>query len=332
MHRFSPSCVAAVLVAAALAAVTARPARAQSPDARAMAVAQTLHEQAVVALDAKDYATACPKLEQVVRLLPAGLGAQLSLAECSEGQGRLATAWATYLLVEAAAAQTHHADRQQAAHAHAAALKPRLSRLTIAVSEVAREAMGIEVRCDGRVVPPGEWGVPLPVDGGAHVIVATARGKQRWERDVDVRAEGASVTVSLDALADAVGPAGSGLGPVAPPPVGAPAGASAWSVPRVAGIAVGAAGVVALGVGVGFGLHAISTKSASDAHCNAADRCDAMGIDLRASSLSAGNWSTAMFLVGAAAVAGGVVLFVTAPPGPARVAVGPRGLALHGAW
>jgi hypothetical protein len=329
VYRLSLPSLASTLLAAALLTV---PASAQPGDPRAMAVAHALHEQASAALDAKDYASACPKLEQVVKLVPTGLGAQLSLAECYEGQGRLATAWATYLIVEAAAAQGHQPEREQKARTRAEALKPRLSHLTIAVSDLAREASGIEVRCDGRVVPPAEWGVTFPVDPGAHVVAATARGKQRWERDVEVKTGGPAVTVTLDALADIGGPvAGAPPGHLPLPPV-PPEERSFWSARHRAGVGVGAAGVVVLAVGAGVGLHAISTKSDSDAHCNAQNRCDATGVDLRASSLRAGDWSTGLFIGGGVALATGVVLLAVPEARSLDVALGPRGLTLHGTW
>ncbi len=105
MRRSTSFLATASLVSAS--ALRASSAFAQPIDARTMATAQALHDQGLKALDAKDYATACPKLEEVVRLVPDGLGARLSLAECYEGADRLASAWTVYLFVESAAARTH---------------------------------------------------------------------------------------------------------------------------------------------------------------------------------------------------------------------------------
>jgi len=49
-------------------------ARAQTADPDKIAAAQTLYNEAVTLMDAKDYATACPKLAEAVRLVPEGIG------------------------------------------------------------------------------------------------------------------------------------------------------------------------------------------------------------------------------------------------------------------
>ena len=69
---------AAALVAL-LAALTPLSAAAQEVDSETLAAAQALHGEAIAALDAKDFATACPKLERVVQMIPQGL----------QGAGRL---------------------------------------------------------------------------------------------------------------------------------------------------------------------------------------------------------------------------------------------------
>src|SRR5262245_14421848 len=111
--------------------------------------AQALYEQAVAAMDKKDYASACPSLEEVVRLIPEGVGAKLTLAECYEGAGRLASAWTGYALAEAAAAKENQREREQKAHARAEALKPKLARLTIVVPEAVRALPGLAITRDG---------------------------------------------------------------------------------------------------------------------------------------------------------------------------------------
>src|SRR5262245_25783154 len=58
--------------------------------------AEALYDAATKAMDGNDYAAACPKLEEVVRLVPHGVGARLTLARCYEGAGRLASAHASY--------------------------------------------------------------------------------------------------------------------------------------------------------------------------------------------------------------------------------------------
>src|SRR6185436_19060304 len=84
---------------------------------------------------------------------------------------------------------------------------------------------------------------------------------------------------------------------------------------RVAGIAVGAAGLGGVVAGAALGIAALVEKNQSDGagRCDATSHCTNAGADLRWASLRAGNWSTAMFIGGGVALAGGVVLFATAP-------------------
>lgn len=345
----------AATIAAIIAQLTLAAARVDAQDVapEVLAAARALHDEAVVALDARDYAVACPKLEQVVRMIPHGLGAKMTLAECYEGAGRLASAWATYVAVEEGAAAQRQTDRVDAARSRAAALKPRLAQLTVIVPDALRALSDLQIRRDGVPVEQTVWGAAIPVDRGEHGIVATATGKRAWEMKVTVEADGAAVSVEIglledDAPAVAPQPAPEPLPPAppppalpskrAPPPVEAEAGRGGLGAQRVAGLIVGGAGLAALGVGTFFGFRAIAKKSDSEAggHCHDGNVCDDVGFALRDEGYAAGNISTALFIVGGVAVAGGVTLFLTAPPRErglsAQVGVSPGGLLLRGRW
>jgi Tetratricopeptide repeat len=331
----------AALVALALG-VAAPQVHAQPTGQDPLTVAQSLHEQAVKALDAKDYATACPKFEEVVRLVPNGLGARLSLAECYEGAGRLASAFTTYVaLEEAAAKDPKQRERQTIAQTRAQALEPRLARLTIVVPDAVRALPGLEIQRDGAVVPSAQWGAPLPVDKGAHVLTASATGKQRLEKAVNVPSDGTKASVTFDKLDDlSSAPGGAPPGVEAVPPVESTPpdeGTTFFNTQRTAGLAVGGVGVIGVVVGAIFGAQAISKLNESnEGHCNAdTNKCDPEGLALREDGHTAGTVSTVMFVLGGLAVAGGVTLFVTAPSSSAtsaKVAVGPGGITLRGTW
>jgi hypothetical protein len=175
-----------------------REAAAQQADPQQVAAAQALFEQASAALDRKDYASACPKLEEVVRLVPEGLGARLALGECYEGMGRLASAWTVYLRTETSAMQARQAARQKEAHQRAEALKPRLAQLKITVPSELRALPGLAVSRDGIPVGAAQWDLSLPVDKGKHVIVATASGRERWEKTIEIPSDGAAETVTIE--------------------------------------------------------------------------------------------------------------------------------------
>jgi len=156
-----------------------------------------LWEQALEAMHNQDFASACPKIEEVARLRPDGLGAKLKLAECYEGAGRLASAWALYALVEPLAEKANQPDRQKTAHDRVEALKPKLAMLSIAVPDSVRVLPGLEITCDDQVVEPAHWGVPLPVNKGRHVIVVTATRMVRGEQAEVIEADGVARTVTI---------------------------------------------------------------------------------------------------------------------------------------
>jgi hypothetical protein len=338
-----------VFAALALTATSlvVRGASAQAADSQKLANAQTLFAAAQAAMDKKDWATACPKLEEVTRLLPNGVGGHLTLAQCYEGAGRLASAWTEYLVAQSTAAQAIRAEQEKQARDRGDALKPKLAQLTINVPESARGLPGLVVERDGVGVGAALWSTPIPVDRGRHVIVASATGRARWEKAVEVGADGVQIAVDVDlgAAAPSVTPVPAPKGvdaPALPPRVapGAPPPPPAgfWTGLRIGGVVAGGVGLVGLGVGAAFGATALSKKSASnaDGHC-VVNKCDATGSADRASGLSAATVSTAMFVAGGVVLAGGITMIAVGGPakskGPeAALRIGPGSVDMVGVW
>jgi hypothetical protein len=198
-----------------------------------------------------------------------------------------------------------------------------------------RELPGLEVRRDGARLDPTQWSAPLPINKGSHTIEATAPGRQRWERTIEIRRDGDKESIEIDALAEAIPPPTPTLSapprlPIAitsrpPPPPRAKTGSPRAT--RTAGIVLSVVGAAGVGVGAVSGALAKVKKSDSDAYCNG-DVCDQRGFDLRMSARTAGNVSTAMFIAGGTLLAGGVTLFVLAPSNEeprAKVLLGPLG-------
>jgi hypothetical protein len=98
--------------------------------------------------------------------------------------------------------------------------------------------------------------------------------------------------------------------PIEPPPE-----TSDGSTQRIIGVAVAGVGVVGVGVGAFFGLHAKSTydKSNANGHCLPDNECDAAGKSFRSDAKTSAAIATVAFVAGAAAIAGGAVLWLTAP-------------------
>ncbi|WP_437282014.1 hypothetical protein WME90_16070 [Sorangium sp. So ce375] len=314
-------------------------AHAQSVDPQTALAAQALYEQASAEMDEKNYVSACRKLEEVTRLVPEGLGAKLTLGECYEALGKLASAWSQYALVQAMAPKAGQMERAERAAAKAGALRPKLATLTIEVPEAVASTPGLAITRDGVPVGAAQWAAPLPIDAGGHEIVAIAPGRKTWKKQVEIVADGAQVKVAVppldpEKIAGTAGPAPSAR-PERP-----------WQRPAAfVGMGLGAAGLAAGAVLGGLAV-AKNGESNEQNHCDAQNRCDPTGISLRHDAVGLGNGSTVALVVGGLLAAGGVVLFVTTPsagasgeraasreaPLTASIALLPGGVALRGIW
>jgi hypothetical protein len=108
---------------------------------------------------------------------------------------------------------------------------------------------------------------------------------------------------------------------------------------RITALAVGGLGVVGLGVGAVFGFMAMSKKNDATAVCPGPGvQCATQdGVDKWNDAAVFGNVSTVSLIAGGAVLAGGLVLWMTAPdktsgsPG-AQVGLVPGGLRIAGTW
>jgi hypothetical protein len=288
------------------------------------AAAEALFAEARRLAAAGDYPNACPKFAESERLDPS-VATLLNLGACYEKAGRTASAWATFREAISAAQAARRDDYLSVAQKRAAALEPLLPRLVI--SEKDTTTPGIEIQRDGVAVTQAEWGVPIPVDPGEHVVAASAPGKKRWETEVTIAAGTPATTVDVAALEDApaaaavAGPAAAAPAPMAspppPPPSEEPHDSSAGASQRTAGVIMGGAGIVGLAVGTAFVLSAKSKYDSSLNDCvqGTPNVCNAAGVSERNSARTSGDIASVAFGVGIAAVAGGVVLWFTAPSG-----------------
>jgi serine/threonine-protein kinase len=326
------------------------------------AAAQVLFDEAKAAMQRGDYAPACPNLEESERLQPAG-GTLLFLGLCYEGTGRTASAWTRFNEALSAARRDSRPDRERVATEHLAALTPKLTTLSVVVADENKSIPGIRVTRDGNDTPRELWATPVPVDPGRHTVRVEAPGMKAWATEVVAGAAGAASTVRVPplerdgmpapALAPAVPPAA-----LPPPPAGTPGATSDStgappSLPpspesthgksqRVVALALGGAGLVGLGVGTYFGVAALSKKGqetkANGCPDGSSGGCTSNGVDISKEAVRDGNISTVLLGVGAAAVVGGVVVWLTSPSASASVSVTPTvarggaGLGLSGSW
>ena len=306
------------------------------------------------------YIDACPKLEESQRT-DAGLGTQFHLADCWQHLGRTASAWALFREVESGARALGQTSRERVAHDRAVALQPWLSKLVIAPHD-AEAIPEVKILRDGVEVGREQWGAPVPVDPGTHIVAVAAPRKQPWETNVVVFSEGKVVTVDVPPLVDiaeasvvprAAEPATPATPPVPPPRKGVtspmPSGGPETAVledrgsgQRAIGWTLVGAGVVGLTAGVYFGAQWIDDRSLVDVHCNG-NACDATGASLREDARTQAIRAEWVLAAGAATFLVGAVVVASAPRprivvGPANLGItpllGPRvgGLAVHGAW
>ncbi len=289
------------------------------------AMAETLFTDAKRRMGNGDYAGACPKLAESYRLDP-GTGTLTALALCHEQIGKTASAWAEFIQVKTESQQAGRADREKFARQHINALEPTLSRLTITVVPETAKVSDLVVHRDRVSVGSAAWGVASPVDPGEHVIEAMAPGKESWSIRINVGTNGDTEAVTVPALDDAPGN-------VAPEPaekvpsIGQPtepteAAADAPPPERhasplgPAGLVVGAAGLVSIGIGSYFGIQAISKSNDAKNACSPSNCASASAVQTNNDAKSDAGAADVLMGAGLVAVIVGGILFFTAPSDP----------------
>lgn len=269
---------------------------------------------------------ACAKFEASQKL-DAGLGTLLYLADCYERANRLASAWATFKEAESIAMGRNDQSRAQIAKDRYTKLEPRLTKVVIKVAD-GNDAETV-VKHHGHVVPRESWGIALPVDAGDQTVEASAPGRKPWSKTVKIDGEGTTVPLEVPVLeVDTTKPeAPPGPAPAtnAAPPGDQGTQGSRGGTQRTVGLVVGGVGVVGIVVGSIFGLKAKSKNDQSKNDCKPGNPndCSAAGVDLRNQALDAAKVATVGMVVGGVALAGGIVLFFTAPSGSSAASRGP---------
>jgi tetratricopeptide (TPR) repeat protein len=288
-----------VLLALALVAAFSSGARADKAD--------TLFKKAKRLLAEKRYAEACQTFEDVVKLDPKAIGGLLNAGKCYEEWGRLARAYTWYEKALTTAAEAKD-DREPKIKELLDELDMDVPRLTLKIPEGADLAILATLTLDGRPVDQATLGTETRVDPGLHVIEITIAGKKKKKMAPVERGGSSEITVEIPkAKAKADEPDEK---PVVVVPPSDPGRGR-----RIAGIVLGSAGVVAIGVAGGLTLSARGKyQDAIDSHCGgSSSMCDQEGLDITHDARHRANIMTVVTLFGVAAVAGGVVLDLTAP-------------------
>ncbi|HEY8076745.1 MAG TPA: hypothetical protein VIF62_21615 [Labilithrix sp.] len=293
------------LAASALLVLAAAPAEAQR-----QSPAEAAFREGRALMASGDIAHACTKFAESQRLEPAA-GTLLNLAECLDKRGLSASAAATYEDAAQAAHQRGRADWEKLARDRAAALEKIVPRVTLVVS-AEHAAAHIALSEGGAAL---EADKPLTIDPGSHTIQAAIPDRAPWTATFEVK-NGDVLRVDVSHAAPEAG-AASASSPVV---------TESGSDVRTLGLA--AAGVGAAGVAFGAiaGLIAIGAHSEAVSKCASyPDDCPSDGSGTRANQ-RAQTWatiSTIAFVAGGALLAGGAVLYFTAPRSSAAVQLAP---------
>ena len=280
-------------IVAALILSCAGVARAQG-STRATAAEGLFHDgRALIA--AHRYKEACEKLASSQKLDPA-VGTLLSLGECYMGQGKTASAWLSYRRALAVANERKD-PRSAAAEERATAIEPQLSRLVLRASGDARVS-DVTIAVNGESLEREVLLEPMPIDPGPATIVVREPGYRAWSTRAEIGPLGDTVTVLIPPLERL------------PDPSQVASEHARVATKHAAGVALGGAGLLAVGVGAILGLQAIVKIHDANQLCPGSTTCSNAGaVEENATGRDFADASTVVLPVGAALLGVGAFLF-----------------------
>jgi tetratricopeptide (TPR) repeat protein len=153
--------------------------------------AEALFEAGRQALERGDYAAACDRFEESLRL-DSAVGTLLNLANCKQKTGQLATAW--QLFREAAQRLPPKDARRKIAEQRASELRKRVPQLVITLGagappDTVVTSGGVELRA-------ASFGVALPMNPGRHELLVTAPGHDTRSYPIEL-GEGQALELSV---------------------------------------------------------------------------------------------------------------------------------------
>jgi len=305
-----------VLSGTAFAAATfvAGDASAQEASAQDIAQARQLGQQAQAAYDAGNFAESEKLWLAASRLYSQAPTLSLGLARAQTKLGHVVGAQEAYNKIirewsNVASPSPAFKDALEAAKAEVGAVSARIAHVVLTVEGPANP----QVTIDGQPVPAAALGLKRPVDGGQHVVKASAEGYKPGETTFSV-AEGkdAEAKIVLEKLPDAVvaGPVGPQTGPTTGP--GADTGAKSGSPNKTLALVAFGVGGVGLVAGAITGVIAMGKHSDLESACKEGT-CPGNQQDAVDSYQTMGLLSTIGFIVAGVGGATGALLWFTAP-------------------
>lgn len=297
--------------------VLALTATAHAQNGENKAAASAAFEQGKTLMASGQIADACDQFKKSEELDPQW-GTQYNLALCYEALGKLASAYGEF---DELSGKDTNAKRKSSSKDHAKKLKPRLTQLTLIVHDPSPD---LKVTRDGEDITV-LIGVTTPVDPGKFTFEASAPGYETWSQPVDVSAEGATITVEIPALTKKTDDGGTVTEPDQPDhtdhtiAVAKHPAKKSGGGRKLLGLSIAGAGLVSTGLGMFFGLQAKThTDNAKEDCLGELDPCigDVSAAQTEIDSAKSKAMLSNVFVgVGVAALAGGIVLWLTAPSG-----------------
>lgn len=307
----------ASLVTFTLSLSVAFPSNAQTDEEKA--AARALAIQGATALQENKFAEAIDlitRAEAVVHAPPH----LLMIGRAQVGLGRLVAARESFLKVIReqlpVTAPAAFKKAQQDAKTDLEAIEPRIGSLRIALTGPgAGDPSKVTVKLDDQPVTTALIGVHRPIDPGKHVVTAYVTGRSPVSQEVSLGdGEKKEIELSVETPATLVPDETPDETPKPPPPP-PPSGMSPLRIAGIAGMGVGAAGLIVGGVFLGLQASKQSeantlfdTCKAQPGGCTQAERDDVGALDQAAATR--GTIGIASLIGGAVLAGGGVALFL----------------------
>ena len=209
------------------------------------------------------------------------------------------------------------------------------------------DLVAVRVTMDGQPIADRLDGTALAIDPGEHTFTFETAGQGNIKKRFVIR-EGEKdrrerIAFGAPSVATAPAPAAAPASILTPSPntqADSSGTSSGLGTQRILAIVAGGVGAVGLGVGIVYGLSARSKRDTASAACPGTSCLTMGGADLWNQAASAGNVSTAAFILGAVGLVGGAALWFTAPHGSgesgektaAQVGLGLGTLQMKGVW
>jgi hypothetical protein len=256
--------------------------------------------------DKEKIAIACEKFDEAIKLDPVAPGTMLNLGLCNEKLEKYKTALYWFRKAQARAAETGLPEYERAAKEHTVALANKVA--TIRISFTSTPPEGTRVKIDGDEIDPADY-LRAEVDPGTHTLVAGAPGHKIYTEDFTVVGKGGkAIMIQLVRGESAV---------IVDPGAGR----------RKAAVIMAAGGGVlwATSIGVSFWAKRRYDDYAKDGmpitgQTDGGNFCSPMGCTPEEATKGANHYqniarwvATPIFIGGALAIGGAIVLYVTAP-------------------